>query len=162
ASQLIDRCQHAPGHHVAANACEGNNQRKTQDEDDEDFTQLLLDARLGTDGGFGGIAALLLFQLFVELVSNRQERSRRVDDQQHTEHRGIPGCEPNADRRSGQPAAHGSPSCSTKPTPRTVWINATASSGSTFLRSRVICTSITLSIGVARRGSFHTSRASIS
>jgi len=37
-----------------------------------------------------------------------------------------------------------------------------AASWSTFLRKRAMCTSITLSSGVARDGSFHTSRANIS
>src|SRR5262249_40615576 len=53
-------------------------------------------------------------------------------------------------------------SLTTKPTPRTVWMSLASKPSSIFRLSRAMCTSITLSSGVARRVSFHTSRASIS
>src|SRR4051812_32364118 len=49
-----------------------------------------------------------------------------------------------------------------KPTPRMVCRSFTEAAESIFFRKRTIWTSITLSSGVARPISFHTSRASIS
>src|SRR5262245_4061429 len=110
----------------------------------------------------GRVAVQLFLELLVKLVSHREERCGGIRDQQKCKHARVPRGQTNTNRRTGPEAVHGSPSCTTNPTPRTVWINGTASSESTFLRRRVICTSMTLSSGVARRGSFQTSRANIS
>ena len=61
-----------------------------------------------------------------------------------------------------QKAIYAGSSRSVKPTPRTVWSSFRSNPSSILRRSRAMCTSMTLSIGVARAVSFHTSRASIS
>src|SRR5262245_48719086 len=104
----------------------------------------------------------LVIESLQEFVPNGKENRRRIDDESQGENARVPHREASPDRGNRPPSHHGSPSCTTKPTPRTVWIRRTPPSTSTFFRSRAICTSITLSSGVARRGSFHTSRASIS
>src|SRR4029453_5560902 len=155
---MVDRCQRPARQHIPSHAGQHDDRRKTQDENEQNFSKLLLDALLRR----GRVALLFFFELLSKLVAHGQEDGGRIDDQHQGKHRRVPGGQPNADRGTEPPATHGSPSCSTKPTPRTVWINRTVPSVSTFLRKRVICTSMTLSMGVARRGSLHTSRASIS
>src|SRR5262249_40109466 len=109
-------------------------------------------------GGFKVVVQLIV-ELLEELVADGDEGRGRVDNEHQEQQHAVPGGQPHANRRGGH---QGSPSFKTNPTPRTVWMRRAAPSASTFLRRRAIWTSITLSSGVARRGSFHTSRASIS
>ena len=104
----------------------------------------------------------LLVKLLEKLVSHRDERRRRIDDEHQAQDDRVPGGEPKSNRENRPARAHGSPSFNTNPTPRTVCMSRWPVSASTFFRSRAIWTSITLSSGVARRGSLQTSRASIS
>src|SRR5215213_8341482 len=112
-------------------------------------------------GAFEVIVQLSV-ELLQELVADSEERGGRVDHHHQEQDNRVPAGQANANRRSRPPEHHGSPSRSTKPTPRKVWMSRGPLSGSTYLRRRVICTSMTLSSGVTRRGSLHTSRASIS
>src|SRR5262245_54799446 len=83
---------------------------------------------------------------------------------EHTDHQRkdgrVPQGEPDAKRRHAD--AHGRSSRRTNPTPRTVWSIFVSNGSSTFRRRRAMVTSITLSRGVARAVTRHTSRASIS
>src|SRR2546426_12804124 len=95
------------------------------------------------------------------MVSKENEHTTGIEDQHHGESSCIPKGEPYAYTVRMPHPFHGSPSRRIKPTPRTVWMSL-GKSWSTFFRRRVMWTSITLSSGVARDGSFHTSRVSIS
>src|SRR5262249_27587739 len=101
-------------------------------------------------------------QLGRETPPQKEEHPTGVEDQHHGERPGIPQGEPYAYTARTPHPFHGSPSRRTKPTPRTVWMSLMGKSWSTFFRRRAMWTSITLSSGVAREGSFHTSRVSIS
>src|SRR5215510_612091 len=118
---MIDRRKRPPGQHVSADTCQPHDKRKTQDEDDEDFTELLLDALFGAHVMFAvsRVALQLFLVLLVKLMSYGDERGGGIYGQQQREHRRVPGCQPDADRGTGRPC-HGSPSCKTNPTPRTV------------------------------------------
>src|SRR5262249_45080052 len=74
-----------------------------------------------------------------------------------SEHAGMPEGEAHADARN-----HPCPPRTTNPTPRTVWSSLVSKWSSIFSRSRATVPSITLSSGVARAVTCHTSRASIS
>ena len=124
--EMVDRGQGPPREHVPADAGERHDQRQTEHEDDQDFAQLLLEAllRVWLRIVAGGLALEVVVQLLLELLSklvpDRQKRRGRVDDQHQRQHRHIPGRQPHPNRRARPPAAHGSPSRSTNPTPRTV------------------------------------------
>src|SRR5207249_10289221 len=101
-------------------------------------------------------------QVLGKAVPQEGEHATCVQGQDRAQGRGVPEREADTDAPMAPPARHGSPSRRTNPTPRTVWMSFGGASWSTFFRSRAMCTSITLSSGVAREGSFQTSRASIS
>ena len=65
----------------------------------------------------------VFFELLVELVPHRQERDGRVHDQHQRQDGRVPGGQADANRRRRPPTDHGSPSRTTNPTPRTVWIS---------------------------------------
>src|SRR4029434_4105919 len=113
-------------------------------------------------GGPLEIAPQLLIQQLGCTATDVGEDRRRIHGE-HERHGGdVPQRQLHADAMRSPPACHGSPSRSMKPTPRTVWINFTERSRSTLRRRRAMCTSMTLSSGVVRAVSFHTSRASVS
>src|SRR5262245_29971149 len=97
-----------------------------------------------------------------EALSQEYPDACRIKGQYSRQRSGIPEREPRPNAMREIPSSHRPPSCRMKPTPRTVWMSLAGKSWSTFFRKRAICTSITLSSGVARDVSFHTSRASIS
>src|SRR5882724_6063759 len=94
------------------------------------------------------VVVQLVVELFEKLVPHRHECRGGVHHEHQTQHDCVPAGEPNANGGRRPPRRHGSPSLKTNPTPRTVWMSRSPESTSTFLRSRVICTSITLSSGV--------------
>ena len=101
-------------------------------------------------------------QVPVQGMPEEQEHRRRVRDEDARERSGVPEGHAHPDATRPQGKAHGRASRSANPIPRMVWISFTGKAWSTFLRKRATFTSITLSRGVARAGSFQTSRASIS
>src|SRR5438477_9017459 len=106
----------------------------------------------------------ILVQLVIEFgdqaTSEKDEDSASVQDQHGGKSSCIPKREPYAHATRIPPQSHDSSSRRMNPTPRTVWINFVGNSKSTFFRRRLMWTSITLSSGVARESSFHTSRVS--
>ena len=99
-------------------------------------------------------------QLIPQAEEQKHGRPAGIKKQQAAENSDVP--EGQAGAHVAEPAVlHGS-SRNAKPTPRTVWISFGEKGSSTFRRKRAMWTSITLSSGVARLGSSHTSRASIS
>jgi hypothetical protein len=102
-------------------------------------------------------------RLRIERTLERGDDRDPHRDQNDREHGRRPRRESHA--HASRRGVHGGVSPSTKPTPRSVWSKRCGNGSSTFLRSRAIWTSMTLSIGVARpapaSSSPHTSRASI-
>ena len=125
AGKMVDRRQGPSREDVPAETGERDDQRETQHKDDENFAKLLLEACLRVRPPAqcwrpSDVLVQFPFELLSKLVSDCQIGRRRVGDQHQRQHRHIPGREPNADRRVRPPAAHGSPSRNTNPTPRTV------------------------------------------
>ena len=124
--KMVDRGQSPTGEHVPADTGECHDQRQTQDEHHDDFAQLLLKAlfrvwlRVLASGLALEVVVQLLLELLSKLVPDGEERGGRVDNQHQRQHRCIPRSEPHANRCTRPPAAHGSPSRNTNPTPRTV------------------------------------------
>ena len=115
-AQLIDRRQRPTRQHVPACTGQQDDERHAEDQHDGNFPQLLLDPLFGA--GLGRVRPLIL-ELLAEFVAHREERGGGIHDQHQREHRGVPHGQPNTDR-CARPPAHGSPSCNTNPTPRTV------------------------------------------
>src|SRR5205814_6976749 len=103
-----------------------------------------------------------LVELPMERDAHEQEGRSDVDGEHRGEDRDVPQREAGPDMAG--PQAHGQEveSPIMNPTPRTVWISLGSAVSSTLRRRRAMCTSMTLSRGVARPVSFQTSRASIS
>src|SRR5439155_26717320 len=120
-------------------------------------------SRRGRERVLGGLVVVV--QPVVELPDHRRPEEgvdgARVEEQREADGHAVPERQARAHAPRAQ-RAHGASSWRTKPTPRTVWTSRDPGSGSTFLRSRAMWTSTTLSMGVARAVSFHTSWASIS
>src|SRR5262249_47387939 len=102
----------------------------------------------------------LAVELAVEPCRHEEPHARRERADDHREHAGVPQRQARTYTRRAPSHARLSPRAN--PTPRTVWRSFFSNGSSIFRRSRAIVTSITLSSGVARPLTFHTSRASIS
>lgn len=102
------------------------------------------------------IAAELPVERLVHVVAHLDQHGHGVDRDDHQKGEAVPEGQPRAN--ASRPA-HASSSRTTNPTPRTVWMIRVPGALSTLRRSRMMCTSMTLSSGVPRDGSRHTSRA---
>ena len=100
-------------------------------------------------------------EIDVQRLSQEEEHDGRVREQHSGQRHRVPEREAGSHAPRAE-SGHAGPSRTAKPTPRTVWISLSGYPWSTFFRRRAMLTSMTLSRGVARDGSFHTSRASIS
>src|SRR5262245_20642038 len=89
---------------------------------------------------------------------NEDADGEKTDDERQCGR--VPQREAGAYRGDGDP--HPRSRRRTKPTPRTVWSSFTGNGSSILRRRRAIDTSMTLSSGVARAATRHTSRVSIS
>src|SRR5215471_4827563 len=102
----------------------------------------------------------LLVERAIEAGSDEEKHTDREGTYDDRQRPGVPQRETSADRRVGDP--HPRSRRRTKPTPRTVWSSFTVKGSSILRRRRAIETSMTLSRGVARAATRHTSRVSIS
>src|SRR5437667_7134811 len=107
------------------------------------------------------VVTQIALEMDVQVVPQEDEHATPVERHGDGECGGIPDRQTHTDTLRSPRATHASSSRNTKPMPRSVWMRCGGASWSTFLRKRAMCTSITLSSGVARDGSFHTSRANI-
>src|SRR5262249_28262401 len=102
----------------------------------------------------------LLVQGSIETHLHEHKDPHRERADHHGQHCRVPQGEPGPQAQAAHP--HPRSARRTKPTPRTVWSSLGSNGSSIFRRSRAMVTSITLSSGVARAVTRHTSRASIS
>src|SRR3989442_313252 len=108
----------------------------------------------------GQLSAQLQVQVVREPRPHEKEDSGREGTDDECQHARIPEGQARAHATRGEPHPCLPPSMN--PTPRRVWSSFFSNGSSIFRRSRAIETSITLSSGVARAATCHTSRASIS
>src|SRR5262249_15098010 len=108
----------------------------------------------------GQLARQLLVQVVEEAGPHEEEDARRKGPDDGRQHRGMPERQARAHAEGGEPHSCASPSMN--PTPRRVCRSFFSKGSSILRRSRATVTSITLSSGVARAVTCHTSRASIS
>src|SRR5262249_33681023 len=106
------------------------------------------------------LARQLPVQVLDETRPHEEEDGGREGTDDERQDAGMPERQARPDAARDEPHAGGPPRM--KPTPRRVWRSFFSNGSSTFRRSRATVTSITLSSGVARAVTCHTSWASIS